>query len=150
MKKVLTLITALFFTAAAFAGKSGGPGQPVQLDEAALQSEMAGLDAIEQYVLANPGTDLSTLRQERPELLEGLNLSEEAAPMGLANPAEGPLGIPSFLWGCVLGAIGILIVYLITEDSDETKKALWGCVVAVGAYFVFWLVYYLILGVSFF
>lgn len=56
--------------------------------------------------------------------------------------SDGPLGLPSFLWGCVLGVVGILIVYFVTEDSKETTKALVGCLVScvVGcvAYFGFY------------
>lgn len=48
-----------------------------------------------------------------------------------AGTESGPaLGIPSFLWGCVFGWVGLLVVYLITENKDETKKALTGCVVS--------------------
>ena len=50
---------------------------------------------------------------------------------------DGALGIPSFLWGCIVGPIGILIVYLVTDnDTEEAKKALWGCLAAVA----FWVI----------
>jgi hypothetical protein len=40
-----------------------------------------------------------------------------------------PLGIPSFLWGCVFGIFGLALVYFMTgQDSEQTRKALWGCV----------------------
>ena len=43
---------------------------------------------------------------------------------------EPPLGIPSFLWGCVFGIVGIVIVYIFTDNNKvELKKALNGCVV---------------------
>ena len=36
--------------------------------------------------------------------------------------------IASFLWGCAFGWVGLLIVYLVTDnDKEQTKKALWGC-----------------------
>jgi len=60
--------------------------------------------------------------------------------------SQPPLGIPSFLWGFILGVIGILIVYLITENGDETKKALWGCL----AFTVLWVVLYFVLFASMF
>ncbi len=54
---------------------------------------------------------------------------------------EPPLGIPSFIWGFCLGVVGILIVYLTTEDTEEAKKALLGCVIANAL----WLILYLVL-----
>ena len=58
---------------------------------------------------------------------------------------DGPVDIPSFIWGCVAGPVGVLVVYLVTEDNDETKKALLGCIlwgVFVGGFFVFWRGFY--------
>jgi cytochrome c biogenesis protein CcdA len=55
----------------------------------------------------------------------------------MSQENEPPLGIPSFLWGCILGIVGVLIVYIITDgDKAETKKSLWGFLVAVGVYVV--------------
>jgi hypothetical protein len=52
-----------------------------------------------------------------------------------------PLGIPSFLWGCLLSWVGILLVYLLTEENrDETKKAVWGCVAGSAAYVLFYVI----------
>lgn len=51
---------------------------------------------------------------------------ESALPIGEKNPV---LGIPSFLWGCGLGVVGLLVVYIVSdEDKVETKKAMWGCI----------------------
>ncbi len=55
----------------------------------------------------------------------------------MATDSEPPLGIPSFLWGCILGVIGILLVYILTDgDKLETKKALWGMLVWVGVWVI--------------
>ena len=37
-------------------------------------------------------------------------------------------GNTSFIMGCLLGVIGVLIVYLVTEDGNEVEKAVWGMV----------------------
>lgn len=37
--------------------------------------------------------------------------------------------IPAFWWGCILGWVGILVVFLVTQDSLQTQNALWGCIV---------------------
>ena len=55
---------------------------------------------------------------------------------------EPALGIPGFWWGCVLGPVGILVVYLVTEnDKEEVKKALYGCIVS-GVFWVAWEVFW--------
>ncbi len=41
---------------------------------------------------------------------------------------EKTWGNTSFLMGCLLGVIGVLIVYLVTENGHEVEKALWGMV----------------------
>jgi apolipoprotein N-acyltransferase len=59
-------------------------------------------------------------------LIESLRLVPESAlPTGEKNPV---LGIPSFLWGCGLGVVGMAVVYIVSnQNMDETKKSLWGC-----------------------
>lgn len=51
----------------------------------------------------------------------------------LSMTDNGPvLGIPSFLWGCVLGLAGLIIVYIVTDNNrEEVKKAFTGCLVSV-------------------
>lgn len=65
-------------------------------------------------------------------------------PAGLSS--EPPLGIPSFLWGCVFGVVGMVIVLIMTDkDKDELKKALYGCIVSyliVGVLYFFILISY--------
>jgi hypothetical protein len=107
-----------------------------QLDDASLNVAMQELNELESYLDLNVGVTYSDVAQNASDLL--LNVSPSVAPAG---GSEAPLGIPSFLWGCVLGWVGILIVYLVSdEDMDETKKALWGCLtgtaVGVVVYFV--------------
>ncbi len=51
------------------------------------------------------------------------------------------LGIPPFLWGCILGVIGILLVYIISDNNKEaTRKALVGCLVGYGTALVVYLI----------
>jgi hypothetical protein len=107
-----------------------------QLDDASLNFAMQELNELESYLNLNEGVTYSDVAKNASELV--LNVSSSPAPAG---GSEDPLGIPSFLWGCVLGWVGILIVYLVSdEDMDETKKALWGCLtgtaVGVVVYFV--------------
>lgn len=48
----------------------------------------------------------------------------------LQNRFSEPMPIiPAFWWGCILGWVGILVVFLVTQDSSQTQSALWGCIV---------------------
>ncbi len=70
-------------------------------------------------------------------------LAIQLFPMGMAQNDEAPLGIAPFLWGCVLGWVGLLVVYLVTDgDKAQTKKALTGCLVGTGVEVALYLVLY--------
>jgi hypothetical protein len=54
---------------------------------------------------------------------------------------DAPLGIPSFVWGLCLGVPGIAIVYFVSDDKDETMKALWGCVASGVVEIIVYIIY---------
>jgi hypothetical protein len=63
---------------------------------------------------------------------------------GVQNP---PFGVPSFLWGCAFGVLGVALVYFITEDDYEVRKAVWGCIftnvlVPVTVLVVYWTMFF--------
>ncbi|MFB6342733.1 hypothetical protein ACE1ET_13475 [Saccharicrinis sp. FJH62] len=61
--------------------------------------------------------------------------SSSSLPLSADGEVGPPLGIPSFLWGCLLSWVGLLIVYFLTDrDKDETRKALWGCIISTLLY----------------
>lgn len=97
-------------------------------DEAALNAEMEDLAALEQYVKDNEGATLESLQAEGNALVAEMQFAD--ATNAAYNPMEPPLGIPSIIWGLCLGIIGLAVVYFVTEDRDETKKALIGCIIA--------------------
>jgi hypothetical protein len=110
------------------------------LDEGQLSSDFAELNALESYLETNPDATYADLALTKSDLVS--NLDNTSAPMGMSGDgSEAPLGIPSFLWGCILGVIGILLVYIVSDgDKAETKKALWGC----AAWTILWVVYYVV------
>jgi hypothetical protein len=110
-------------------------------DEEMLFAELAELNELDAFIETTEGLTFSDLEKEGSLLIA--NMDNAAAPMGMAEGGEPPLGIPSFLWGCVFDVVGLVIVYIMTEnDMDETKKAMWGCVastaVGVVLYMVVW------------
>jgi len=99
------------------------------LDESELDVAMQELNELESYLEVHPEFTYSDVKKNAVNLVS--NLSATSAPAG---SGDAPLGIPSFLWGCVFGVLGIILVYLITDKNmDETKKALWGCLAGTGA-----------------
>jgi hypothetical protein len=97
-----------------------------QVDEARIQTEMQGLNQLEEYLTTSDAT-LAAMTAENHFLLN--NVRTGSADLGmLMGLSEPPLGISSFIWGFCLGLPGIAIVYFVADDSDETRKALWGCV----------------------
>jgi len=110
-------------------------------DYDAVQTEFAELDQLCNMVVSNSDLTYSTLKENNASMITGLKLvSDTNSPF--ASFGEPPLGIPSFLWGCVCGPVGLVIVYLLTEeDKAETKKALWGCITTTVVYTVVYIVY---------
>jgi hypothetical protein len=105
------------------------------------ENEFKQLDKIENYLKTNPGSTLEELKIQNQDLLAGIEIAEESA---IVSSAKGDLpgGIPPFLWGCVLGVIGILLVYIMSDnDKDLTKKAVIGCLVGWGSWIVIWLLF---------
>ncbi len=143
MKRCYLFLIAIFmvFSSNLFAGS----GDLFSYNKEAVASELAELTKLENYVQNNPASTLSVLLDNENSLLTGLNLYSPNS-MGLTY-GEPPLGIPSFLWGCAFGVVGVAIVYFVAEeDKDETKKAFYGCitstVVSGVLYAVFWSSYF--------
>jgi len=104
---------------------------------------MGQLDQLEGYVLNNPGITLKEMAAEGNSLSTLVTDSNEIS--GFTLISEDVLGIPSFLWGCVFGPVGIVLVYLVgNEDKVETKKAFNGCLVSYGTTAVLYGVYFVI------
>jgi len=105
------------------------------LDESALNEAMTELNELDEFLNDNAGVTFTDLESSENELIVGVENS--TAPLGMTSDGEPPLGIPSFLWGCILGIVGILLVYILTDgDKNETKKALWGMLVWVGVWVI--------------
>jgi hypothetical protein len=62
---------------------------------------------------------------------QGINLEQENATVSI-NRGSGEMPLVSgFWWGCCLGVVGLLVVYLVTDhDKDQVRKALIGCVIS--------------------
>ena len=104
-----------------------GQAELFSYDQNALEVEMADLSSLENFVLENPGVSLSDLVASENELVSGI--TKTSAFFGIESMNDKALGIGGFWWGCCLGPLGILVVWLVADDPAETRSSLIGCVI---------------------
>ena len=129
MKKLLLFVAMLAAINVSFARTA----DLFSYDKAQVQKALVNADALDHYV-SQAVVSLDKIDLANPVTVNFLAQSDN-------NMMDEPaLGIPGFVWGLVLGVIGILVVYLVTEDKEETKKALYGCIAGAllwtGCYFL--------------
>lgn len=110
-----------------------------QFDDSEIYAAFADVSALDQYLSVNEGKTFADVSMENSSILNGVSATS-SLPLSASNDGDRALGIPSFLWGCALGWVGMLIVYLITESKEQTKKALWGCIISTVVSVVFYVV----------
>jgi hypothetical protein len=145
MKKVLfTALLALIFNL----GNATENADLFKIDDQEINAEFAQLNDLEQFVEANEGLTLSEINTNNP-LVQNLNNSSDILGVLSTLRGEPPLGIPSFAWGACFGVAGIAIVYFVSDDRDETRSALTGCVVVQGVALLIYIVYVVAVGAAF-
>ena len=145
MKKLNLLLAAMFvlFTASLKASTA----DLFAYNEQVITAQMTDLNELEKVVKQNEGVTLTELKTKHFANLN-LNGLKESSVLGDLFAMRGgdlPLGIPAFVWGCVLGWVGILVVYLVTEDKEETLKALWGCLAEGAISAVLYIIYVVVI-----
>ncbi len=145
---LVSLLVSLFITSVqandheVFKPDVDAISQQLESDQLLIQSEFKSLDDLEQKVKRE---NLS-FEQLDPTTVEELSLKEDVkgSLVAVAGADDLPLGIPGFWWGFCLGIIGILLVYILMEDSpdrkEQTKKAVIGTLIWVGIWLILWLV----------
>lgn len=137
MKKSILLTSLIIFL---FAGTSFAEDPDLfSYDKSVVETEMASLNELEQYVLDHPGVTLNSLKEEGIPLASSLSGANSYS--ALNRMYDKALGIGGFWWGCCLGPAGILVVYLVTEDKAETRSSIIGCVVGSLLYSGTWVAY---------
>ena len=130
MRKIISLLSILALSLT-FAYAE----EPLNFDDQNINSEFDQINKIERYVQANEGVTLTQLKAENAELLNGIDLESQT----VSSIASGdlPAGIPAFWWGCILTWVGVILVYVLTDnDKEQTKKAVMGCLVSAAVYVV--------------
>lgn len=105
-------------------------------DREKLKNAFKEVDKLEEIVTQNPGSDVIELYKNKKVDIEFMEFNAVISPAG-----EPPLGIPSFLWGCVFGIAGIMVVLIMTDkDKNEISQAFYGCITTYALVGVFYLV----------
>jgi len=141
MKKKILFLIAVVFTLSVNSFASNY-SKLIKVNENQIQTVFADLNELENYVNAHEGVTLNQLKA----LGNALVANVEASPMGVMGACsmngEPPMGIPSFVWGCCFGVVGIAVVYFVTDnDKEEVKKSFYGCVVGYLSITIFYVVY---------
>jgi len=138
MKMIKRITISLLFAVAFFSQVSANDADLFSYNKTTVQAAGSELSALETYVNQNSFLGVTELLKTGSLMVNGLNMM--SSPFS-ASGGEPPLGIPSFLWGCAFGVIGLLVVYVATDkDSVEVKKAMWGCVTAIIVEVVFYII----------
>ncbi len=136
MKKTLILLFLVIMGTSSFVNASDA--DLFNYDRESVDMAMLELSLIESYITENPGANYADVMSLGLLSINGKDFSNEL----LGYLGEPPLGIPSFLWGCVGGWVGLVVVYVATDnDQAEVKKALWGCVASTATVGVVYVIY---------
>jgi hypothetical protein len=124
MKKFTFLLALIgvLFSSLSYAGN----GDLFTYDKEKVKMEMADLVALESMVSQDQTVTYQDLLEVNNPLVTGLDYGSNM----MLGMSSGPI-IPAFWWGCLFGPVGILVVYLVEDDSSQTKSAFWGCLVNV-------------------
>jgi hypothetical protein len=102
------------------------------LDEGTLDAAMQELNELESYLDQNEGVTYADLATFGSSLI--YNISDSSYPMGMKGEYDDILHIPPFLWGCVLGCIGVSLVNHMSDGNKElVKKAIYGAIIPAAA-----------------
>tara|TARA_Y100001934_G_C12292809_1_gene745736 strand:- start:486 stop:935 length:450 start_codon:yes stop_codon:yes gene_type:complete len=124
MKRILSL--AFLVSAFSFQDLKADSRDMFNFEIDEVNTELAQVEELDQYLDQNENVSFAELQATNSALVA--NVSDQAMMSPAMAKRHRVLGIPSWIWGCVFGVAGVAIVYFVSENKDETKEALWGCV----------------------
>ena len=100
-----------------------------QFNEDEIYMQFDDLSELEALVATSDIT-YSELENEKWELIELVNNNNMIpVPISQDNEMKPPV-MSGFLWGCLFGLMGVVVVYVSTDDDSlHRKKAMNGCIV---------------------
>jgi hypothetical protein len=93
-----------------------------EYDQNEVGAAVADLNELEAMVAQNEQITYTELIEAGNPV--ALSLSTDTGKM--AEGVSMPI-LPAFWWGCLLGPVGLVIVYFVEQDPAQTRSAFWGC-----------------------
>jgi hypothetical protein len=95
----------------------------LKYNAADVNTQFSAIDKLEMAVAADQNITVADVKN----LAENLDLE----PTTFAPVKDLPGGIPAFWWGFCLTWVGLLVVYIMTDnDKDQVKSAFKGCLIS--------------------
>jgi hypothetical protein len=151
MKKVLLKIASvvlalLIFQFQTIAGSVSGIGNAnetdvvAQFDESEIYNSFNEVNDLVSFISENENATYDELNAVNSDLLE--NVSTSAAIM--MNTEDGvPPFLSAFWWGCIFSWVGVLVVYMTTDNNSEYMRPAWrGCFISAGCQVLTYAAYY--------
>jgi len=115
---LILVLTAFMFSVQSFATNA----DLFEYDQNEVSAAIADLSELEALVAQDEQITYADLIEVQNPI--ALSLSTETGMMaeGISMPI-----LPAFWWGCLLGPVGLIIVYLVEQDPSQTRSAFWGC-----------------------
>lgn len=124
MKKVLNLLLCLSLLTATSA--LAGKGELFNIDETAVQQELAELDQLESYVESGQDLTWTELQTNHQDFLASNELTSMTmnAPLGTAFTLED-MDWGAFAWGFCCCPIGFFVVAINSNKDTNQKLSFW-------------------------
>ena len=112
-----------------------------EFSEEEIYSAFNEIEEVIQYVSSNDNVTYEEL-SEKDFFSSNISNATTVA-MNLQDGGEEPPVFGSFLWGCLFGPIGIVMVAVTTDgDRDQIKKSVWGCALPTGCTIISYAIYF--------
>lgn len=115
MKKLL-LIISLILTG--FLKVSANNADLFRYDKSAVQTALSELSVLEIYVVEHPALAIVNQTKNGTLMVNGIELYQN----NTLGPNNFPFGFWSIFWGCGLGCVGVLVVYIFTHSTDPANR----------------------------
>lgn len=115
---LILVVTAMLFSLQSFASDAA----LFSYDQEQVSASISDLNELEALIAADGQITYASLIEIQNPIALSLSTDTGMMAEGMSMPI-----LPAFWWGCLLGPVGLVIVYLVEQDPSQTRSAFWGC-----------------------
>ncbi len=115
---LILVVTAMLFSLQSFASDAA----LFSYDQEQVSASISDLNELEALIAADEQITYAGLIEIQNPIALSLSTDTGMMAEGMSMPI-----LPAFWWGCLLGPVGLVIVYLVEQDPSQTRSAFWGC-----------------------